>query len=411
MDFEPLEKEHKFELLDFATPSIEKGAADILAVVLSEITRIRAKRLVIDSFSTLAQSFRHPIEARSVLHTVLGKMVRLAGCTTLLVVEKPLGEERTGTGIEEFVADVVISLTLEPGKGSLTRKIQVVKMRGTKANTNQHIYEIGDDGVVVSEPEISMVETLAGERLRTGIPGIDIMMAGGVFKGSTSLVEGPSGAGKTILGLQFLVEGATSGDKGLYLSFEEPSRQLIGTAEGFGWPMREYQSKGLVAFSAHYPDHYSLEALVAEAKSLFECQNPARVVIDGLSAVRRTLSEDDYLQWIKSVNSLAKKHKATSIFTASAEPFGTESTSSVWMFMDNVISLRNVELESELKRSLIIFKARGTKHDRDIREFEITPKGLEVKQKFVGWEQLLVGAPRNTSKDATDNLLSALLRE
>ena len=394
MEFAPLEKEHKFELLDFATPAIEKGAGDILTVVLAEIGKIRAKRLVIDSFSALSQSFRLPIEARAVLHTVLGKMVRLAGCTTLLVVEKPMGENRTGTGIEEFVADGVISLTLEPIKGNLSRKIQVVKMRGTKANTRQHSYEIGDQGIAVTDPEIMMVERVSGERLKAGPPGLDKMLGGGLLKSSSTLVEGPSGAGKTILALHFLVEGALSDQRGLYLSFEEPSRQLVAAGEEFGWPVKQHSEEGKVWFACQYPDHYNLEGLVLEATRLFEQQKPARLVVDSLTAVRRVLSEDEYVHWIKSMNSLAKRQGVTSIMTASTEPIGRGSTAGVWMLMDNVISLRNVEVESALKRSLVIFKARGTKHDRDIREFEITTTGMEVKQKFVGWEQLLAGAPR-----------------
>lgn len=408
MEFTPLEREHKFELLDFATPAIEKGAGDILTVVLSEISKIRAKRLVIDSFSALSQSFRLPIEARAVLHTVLGKMVRLAGCTTLLVVEKPLGENRTGTGIEEFVADGVISLTLEPRKGNLSRKIQVVKMRGTKANTRQHSYEIGDQGIIVTDPEILMVERVSSEKLKTGPSGLDKMLGGGLLKSSSTLVEGPSGAGKTILALHFLVEGAAADQRGLYISFEEPSRQLVAAGEEFGWPIKHHSENGTIVFASHYPDHFNLEGLVLEAKSLFEQQKPTRVVVDSLTAVRRILAEDEYVHWIKSMNSLAKRQGVTSIMTASTEPIGHGSTSGVWMLMDNVISLRNVEVESALKRSLVIFKARGTKHDRDIREFEITPTGMEVKQKFVGWEQLLAGAPRKTlAEGESESILSS----
>jgi len=396
MEFEPLEKAHKFELLDFATPAIEKGAGDILTVVLGEISRIKAKRLVIDSFSALSQSFRLPIEARAVLHTVLGKMVRLAGCTTLLVVEKPLGENRTGTGIEEFVADGVVSLTIEPGRGNLSRKIQVVKMRGTKANTRQLSYEIGDNGVAVSDPDITMIERVSNDRLGTGVLGLDKMLGGGLFKGSTTLVEGPSGAGKTILGLHFMVEGAKNDQRGLYLSFEEPAKQLLSTGEEFGWPMKELLAKQSIRFASHYHDHHNLDGLVLEAKSLLKEEKPSRLVIDSLTAIRRVLPEDEYVQWIKSLGSLAKSQNVTSVLTGSTEPIGRATTTGVWMLMDNIISLRNVEVESALKRSLVVFKARGTKHDRDIREFEINPQGMTVKEKFLGWEQLLAGAPHKT---------------
>lgn len=410
MDFEPLEKQHKFEFLDFGTPTVEKGAGDILTITLGEIGKTKAKRLVIDSFSALAQSFRLPIEARAVLHTVLGKMVRLAGATTLLVVEKPIGENKQGTGIEEFVADGVVTLTLRPGKGNLGRKIQVVKMRGTRANTRVHSYEIGDDGVSISDPEVVMVDRISNERLSTGTRGLDKMVGGGFYSGSTTLVEGPSGAGKTILALHFLVDGARQGQKGLYMSFEEPTQQLLMTGAGFGWPMKELLDRGTVTISSHYPDNYSLEALMVEARELFQQKRPKRVVIDSLTAVRRVLSADEYVQWVKSINSLAKSQDVTSLLTASTEPVGRETSSSdVWMLTDNVISLKNVEVESALKRSLVIFKARGTNHDRDIREFEITPDGMEVKDKFVGWEQVLAGAPRKAwAEMSQDNWATAL---
>lgn len=396
MEFESLEKQRKFELLDFATPAIEKGAGDILAVVLAEISRIKARRLVIDSFSALSQSFRLPIEARAVLHTVLGKMVRLAGCTTLLVVEQPLGENKTGSGIEEFVADGVVSFTLEGRRGRLSRKMQVVKMRGTKADTSQHSYEISDDGLVITDPDIAMVETVSTERLQIGPPGLGVMFGGGLLKGSTTLVEGAAGAGKTILALHFLAEGAGSDQKCLYLSYEQPAVQLVAAGEEFGWPMKKHVESGTIRFSSHYPDHYSLEDLVFEAKGLIEQQKPARLVVDSLTALRRVLSDDELIVAVKSIDSFAKKHGITSLLTSSIESAAHGGTRGVWTLMDNVISLRNIEADSALKRSLVIFKARGTRHDRDIREFEITPKGIEVKQKFVGWEQLLAGAPRKT---------------
>ena len=399
MNFEPFEKERKFEFLDFATPEIEKTAGDILTLVLTEIGRVQAKRLVIDSFSALSQSFRLPIEARAVLHTVLGKMVRLAGCTTLLVVEKPLGESRTGTGIEEFVADGVVLLTLEPGKENLGRKIQVLKMRGTKANTDQHGYEIGDDGVSVSDPGTTMIESTYTEKIGSGSGGLDRMLGGGLFKNSISLVEGPSGAGKTILALRFLVEAAAAGQKGLYISFEEPAAQLVASGEGLGWAIGKRLEDGTIKVTSHYPDHFTLDGLVHEAKSLMQHHKPVRLVVDSLTAVQGVLSEDEYVKWIKSLGSLAKSQGLTSIFTASTESDGRRATQGIQTLMDNVISLSNVEVDSTLKRSLVILKARGMKHEREIREFEITDQGIEVKERFVGWEQLLAGTPRKIWTD------------
>jgi circadian clock protein KaiC len=143
MDFERLEKEGKFKFLDYATVT-EKGVSDILNSILEEMDGLKAKRLVIDSLTALSQAFKEPIEARVVIHTILGKMVRQAGCTALLVAEKKRGGDQIGIGIEEFVADGVVLLNLSTEKGYLERRLQIIKMRGTKTSKEGVRYDINE---------------------------------------------------------------------------------------------------------------------------------------------------------------------------------------------------------------------------------------------------------------------------
>jgi circadian clock protein KaiC len=139
MDFEKYEQDGKFRFTDLITVT-DKGVADVLTGILEEIDQLKAKRLVIDSFSTLAQAFKEPIDARIVLHTILSKMVRQAGCTALLVVETPTGRKGLGLGVEEFVADGVINLRKGEIDGRRYREIELSKLRGTEISQPRYVF-------------------------------------------------------------------------------------------------------------------------------------------------------------------------------------------------------------------------------------------------------------------------------
>jgi circadian clock protein KaiC len=392
--FEKYEKNDQFKYLDLVTVK-EKGIDSIFERVFAEIHSIEAKRLVIDSISALNQAFERKIDSRMLLHTVLGKISRTIGVTTLLIGEMPLGSELIGGGTEEFVADGVVILTQHINGTRLDRKLRVVKMRGTDSNLLPHRYRIAAGGIAVyPHPEIRFTGKVSSEKVETGIEGLDLMLEGGVFKGSTTKVVGPSGTGRTTLGLHFLYEGAKRNEKGLYVSFEEPAEQLIRHGEGFGWHLRQLAEEGTIKFVSYYPEPYSVEELLLQIKNLIKEQKPSRLVIDSITKLERIFPENEYMNYLLGLQSYAKNEEITTILISAEEEASSAACSMISTLMDNVISLRHVEIESTLKRSLVIFKARGTAHDRDIREFEITLKGMVVKERFAGLEQVLGGTPR-----------------
>ncbi len=231
MDFEKYEREGKFRFLDLITVS-DKGVQPILTSILADLNALEAKRLVIDSFSALAQAFKEAIDARIVLHTILGKMIRQAGCTTLMIVEKHRGEERLGMGTEEFVADGVVLLDLSTDKGFLKRRLQITKMRGTRISKEGVSYGIDDHGIkMYSAGKIKPVEKAFTERISTGIKGLDEMLGGGLLKGSATMIVGASGTGKTTTALHFIAQGAKQNEIGLLVSFEEPVVRLMQHGE------------------------------------------------------------------------------------------------------------------------------------------------------------------------------------
>jgi circadian clock protein KaiC len=399
MDFEKYEQKRKFKFLDLITVR-DKGVESIVARVLAEVDSLGAKGLVIDSFSVLVQAFYERIDARIVLHTVLGKIVHLNGVTTLLISERPFGTEYSGGGMEEFVADGVVALNSVTKKGWLIRTLQVLKLRGTRINSEEHGYGIDGHGIRTCPlPDIRPVKRIYSQKVRTGIEGLDRMFFDGVYKSSTTLVGGASGTGKTTVALHFIVEEAKRNGRGLYISFEEPAQQLIRHAEGFGWNMNEFVDKGLTKFVNYIPEPYNVEQQLDEIFDLLKEYKPARFVIDSIGSLERVMLEDRYLRYMRSLVSHLKDHGTTTLLTALAKPVMPITGAGISILVDNIIALRHVEIESALRRSIVILKARGSAHDSEIRKFEITSKGVMVKGKFVGMEQILEGKPRKSMQE------------
>jgi circadian clock protein KaiC len=398
MNFKEYEQKGKFKFLDLVTIK-GKGLESIVERVLTEADSLRAKRLVIDSFSALVQGFSDRIDARIMLHTVLGKIVNLKGITTLLISEKPSGAEGLGWGMEEFVADGVITLNSLTKAGWLTRIIQVLKLRGTKINSEEHSYGLNDHGIrIYPLPEMPCVKRVYSEKVPMGIEGLDKMFFDGIFKGSTTLIGGASGTGKTTFALHFIEEGARRNERGLFVSLEEQEQQLVRHTEGFGWNIKEFMDKGLTRLVTYSPEPFNVEQQLGEIVSLIIEQRPTRFVIDSIASLARVMHEDRYLRYLKSLALLLKNQGITTVFTAltkSITPITGTGTSST---VDNIIALRQVEVESSLRRSVVILKPRGAAHDNRIREFEITSKGVTLKE-FAGMEQVLGGAPRKSTQE------------
>jgi circadian clock protein KaiC len=394
MDFEKYEQKGRFKFLDLVTVK-DKGVESIVERMLTEIGSIKAQRLVIDSFSALAQAFSDKIDARIMLHTVLGKIVHISGVTTLLISERPLGVEWLGSGMEEFVADGVVALSARTERGWLRRIMQVLKLRGTRIKTLEHTYDINGHGIRIQpEPEIKQATKVFTQKMSTGTRGLDLMLRDGVYEGSTTLVAGASGTGKTTAALHFFAEGVKRNERCLYIATEEPTVQLTAYGEKFGWNMDEFLDKGSGKIVHLSPESFNAEQQFQCMKTTLKDFKPSRFVIDCLSPFKTALPRERYAQQLRSLVSHLKADGVTSFVIALGEPASATTETGLSTLVDNIIFLRYVEIESVLRRSLVVIKARMTAHDNDIREFEITPNGIVVKEKFTGLEHVLGGAPR-----------------
>jgi len=396
MDFEKYEQNGKFKFLDLVTVK-DKGVESIVESILREVSSLHAKRLVLDSFTALAQAFTEGIDARIVMHTILGRTAHLGEVTTLLISEKPLGNKWLGGGMEEFVADGVVTLNYRTEKGWMKRVLQVLKLRGTNVNTVEYSYSIDGHGIRIwPEPEVKRVEKVFTRKVSTGIMGLDSMLHDGVFESSVTMMAGAAGTGKTTAALRFITEGAEHNERGLYVTTEEPQQQLVEYGEGFGFNMKQLIDKGLIKTIYCTPESSNVEQQLLEIKSRLWQYKPSRFIIDSLAPFEHAMNRERYVLHLKSLVSFLKAEGVTSLFLVLGEPVLSITRTGISTLADNIIFLRHVEIESVLRRSLVITKARGSVHDNDIREFEITPKGIIVKGKFVGMEQILGGSPRKS---------------
>jgi circadian clock protein KaiC len=401
--FGRLMKEQTFAFMDL-TALAPEGVSDALDLIVEQVAITKAKRLVIDSFSSLAQAFDKLIDARIALHVVFGKLVHDLGCTTMVLTEMPFGEDRIGLGIEEFVADGIIVMDVESRKGNPRRAISIRKMRGTDITLRPSSYEINKGGITVF-PAIAPMRKLSvrSTRVPTGIPGFDALVEGGLLERSVTGLVGAAGTGKTTFGIQFVYSGAKDfREKGLFLSFSESSDQIGLVARKLGMSrLDDLQRRGMLRMETIIPELYTLEGLVALLQRLLEEANPRRVVLDDVTALEAITDEDEFYRLLNTMAKLTQQKGATLVISiATNELAGTSITGkSVSTVMDGIVMLRYVELEGAMARTMVVLKLRATKHDNSIRKFVIAKGGIEVESAFRGYSGLMSGEARRMLAD------------
>jgi len=243
------------------------------------------------------------------------------------------------------------------------------------------------------------------DRVKTGIKGLDEMLAGGFLTESANLVEGAPGTGKTTLGMQFIYSGITQfGEPGLILTFEEFPQQYYHDAETFGWNLRELEqaNKLRVIMTSPEVSKADLEQVGGRISALAREVGAKRILVDSLSHFERLSSDPVELRNMLYgfINAL-KREGLTSVLTRESPVLIGESDSAeedVAFVADSYIMLRYVEIESAIRKALLVLKLRGSDHAKDIRQFEITSNGIEVRSKFEGREGILSGSPRRMSE-------------
>jgi circadian clock protein KaiC len=395
MNFIDYEKQNKFKFLDFASVTKE-GIGEALEEVLETVRNSKASRMVIDSFSAILLAFNNINEARIALHVVFGKMLRAEGITNMLIAEVPIGVNSIGSGMEEFVADGIIQLTHGPDN-AIPSTVRVVKMRGTAIDREPHVSVISEGGMIVYPKEsLKMDYSISTDRVKTGIYGLDERVHGGFLRGTTTAVTGASGAGKTTFGVQFLAEAVLEGQKAIFCSLEESPDEVRRLGESIGYDVLTLEKKGLHLMSFS-PENQSPDALIAELDSKVQALKPSIVFIDSVTAFEHLYKPEMY-RITKRLSYLFRKQGITSIFSIlTTQQSGLNlSTWGLSSIFHNIILLRYVEAEAQLKRSMLILKIRASPHDQSILEFSISSKGgIRILGSMTDYVGILSGIAHN----------------
>jgi circadian clock protein KaiC len=419
-----LSKEKKFLFVD-ASPSedeqIEVGEFDLgafLARILNAVRKIGAKRVAIDSISALFPRYSDQAIIRRELYRIASRLKK-EGVTTILTAERVLEERgKAGQigrfGVEEFVSDNVILLHnyLDPVRGDRKRSIEILKFRGTTHESQDTPLLVLSDGMnMFPRPKPSYKGQLSSDqKYSVGISGIDKMFFGGVYKYSTTLVTGASGTGKTVTGMHFIKEGAKKRQKGLLIAFEESDEQFYRNAASFGWDLRSDVKKGYVRLFTSLPEELKPEEHFKRIRDIVEETQVERFVIDSLSALERIYPPDRFREFTVGLNTYLKGKGVTSLMTnttAALLDVGQITETHLSTATDNIILLKYLELDGQMKRALIVVKSRGSDHDKSLHELIIDSTGMTIGDPFYGVEGLMGGSAKRVVMppvDVTDHM-------
>ncbi len=376
------------------------------------IDRIGARRVVLDTvealFSGLSNTAVLRAELRRLFHWLKEK-----GVTAIVTAER--GENSlTRHGLEEFVADCVILLDHRVDGQIATRRLRIVKYRGSTHGTSEYPFLIDEGGISIAPvTSMGLTHEAGTGRVSSGVPRLDAMMAGkGFYRGSSVLVSGSAGSGKTSLAAHFAYGAACRGERCLWFAFEEADSQIIRNMRSIGIDMGPAVQAGTLRFHAERPTIYGLEMHLVTIHKLVEEFKPRVVVIDPITNFRALGSEAEVKALLTRLIDFFKMQRITALFTSltSTGPSSESAEEGVSSLMDTWLLLRDVQDGAERNRVLHFLKSRGMAHSNQVREFLLTNHGVELRDVYVGPSgALLTGSARMTLESQERGL--ALVRE
>jgi circadian clock protein KaiC len=391
----------QIHLGDFLRPASQDGLEPLVSEIVRKVLDEEPAVVVIDSAKML-RDFADQPALRRALFDITGRIAS-TGTVLLLVGEYTPGEIQTG--IEFAVADGIIQLDYEAREPVDRRWLRVMKMRGGRHLPGKHTFRIGSNGIQVFpriETLVPSKTTPADRRVRSGIPGLDELMGGGMKEGDATLVFGPSGVGKTIFGLRWLAEGLELGERCLYVSFQDTPAQLVGTADKFGWNLQAALAAGKLVIS-HVPmGDLDLDVLANAIREELDIHPVGRIVIDSLAELVFAARESERFPAYKR-SLVGRIHAAGSslLVTSETNTHGVtvHSLGGLMFLFDNVLELRYREQGSQVARALNVVKMRNSTHAMTLHDVKITDQGvtvgatLDAVTGLLGWSALRTPEP------------------
>jgi circadian clock protein KaiC len=398
--FDPSVLEDQIIFVDLGASLRERGAEGLLGEVADRVEREEPDVVAIDSFKAIHDLLDEATKVRAFVYDLA---VQLASWdVTSLLVGEYTREEITDKP-EFAIADGILQLTNERVDVTAVRQLEVLKLRGADYTPGRHFFEIGGGGLTfyprVQVPELTATASATVmERVSTGIDGLDELLGGGLPRASSTVVEGGTGTGKTMLALRYLLEGAHRGDPGVLFTLEETPQQLREIAQRFGWDVPALEERGLLSLCYVSPIELVADRFLANVRERLEATGARRAVLDSLTSLELgVFSEQRFKELVYALTKHARALDVTLMMTLEAnEQLGAGSLGGrgVSPSSDNVVLLRYVELDARVTRAIAVLKMRGASHSAEVRQWVIDAQGLRVGPPFRHLRGVLTGIPQ-----------------
>jgi len=408
--FEADKVETEIRFINLTAEVLAGDLGSVLDRIVQEVEASNPRIVVVDSFRTVLRRRGDPATAEAQLQ---GFVQRLAlylttwQATTFLVGEYVIEEMRDNPVFT--VADGLLWLTQSAERNSVVRKLQVVKLRGQASLPGLHTFRITDNGLQVFPRTFTISDWKARPpgmpRLSTGIAGIDEMMGGGIPAGDSVIVAGPSGSGKSVIATQFITEGVRLGQPGVIAVFEERPEEYVARSEQLGMDLQAGLDSNLLKVLYLRPLDLSVDETLREVLDTIAALGAQRVVVDSMNGFEMALApafRQDFRESLYrmvgaltgvGVTIMTTVEVVTSFTDLQFTPHG------ISFLTDDIVLLRYIEIESQLRKIATVVKMRGGIHSRDIREYDITSEGMVIGERLQNYRHLLTGTPDRNSRD------------
>jgi circadian clock protein KaiC len=393
----------------------ESGEYDLEGLFLRldfAIRSVGAKRVVLDTIESLFSGFNNQAILRAELRRLF-RFLKDRGVTVVLTGER--GEGRlTRQGLEEYVSDCVILLDHRVNDQVSTRRLRIVKYRGSSHGTNEYPFIIDQRGLeVLPITALDLQHPASTERISSGVPRLDTMLGGeGFFRGTSVLVSGTAGTGKSSLSAHFADATCRRGERCLYFALEESQQQIARNMRSIGLDLDQWARSGLLEFHASRPTLFGLEMHLATIFRAVTEFAPHVVIVDPLSNLSSIGSPNEVMAALLRLVDFLKARQVTALFTSLVSNDAAENDTQLGVssLMDTWLSLRNLESNGERNRGLYVLKSRGMHHSNQIREFLLTDHGVQLVNVYLGAEGILTGSAR-LNQEAREKAESAARQE
>jgi circadian clock protein KaiC len=375
------------------------------------VDAVGAKRICLDTLEALFSGFSNEGVLRSELRRLF-RWLKDRSLTTVITAEKG---DRTLTrhGLEEYVSDCVILLDHRVQDQISTRRLRIVKYRGTSHGADEYPFLIGKQGIsVLPVTALEMRHRVSDDRIPSGIPDLDEMLGGqGFYRGSSILISGTAGSGKTTLASSFVDAACRRGERCLLVSFEESVNQVARNMKSVGMDLNQWTESGVLVHEAWRPSQYGIEMHLLRIHNLVESTQPQHVVVDPITNLITGSAQKEVYSMLMRLMDYLKTRQITSIFTnltnrgeaPEQTDIGISSLTDTW------ILCRDQELNGERNRCMYVLKSRGMAHSNQVREFMMSGEGIRLIPPYIGAGQVLTGSSRvaQEAKEKAEALIRA----